>query len=189
MSSAPVSEILAPDTPILGQAKAPVLIVEFSDFTCGYCGKFYRETLPELKAQYLNTGKARFAYRDYPRDEKGWALVAAHAARCAGDQGQYWPMHDRFFDEAGRFGTGVIMRIAKNLRLKTDIFGACMDSQKHTAAILADKELGERLGFRGTPGFLIVRTNGEQFSDPIRIPGAASYSVFQQQIEKLLKKS
>src|SRR2546426_140195 len=84
MPSAPLTEILTPTTPTLGDQKAPVLIVEFSDFTCGYCGRFYRETLPALKAEYLNAGKVRFAYRDYPRDEKGWGLVAAHAARCAG---------------------------------------------------------------------------------------------------------
>ena len=189
MASAPVSEILSPTTPTLGQAKAPILIVEFSDFTCGYCGRFYRETLPVMKSQYLNTGKVRFAYRDFPRDEKGWGLVSAHAARCAGEQGQYWPMHDRLFDQAGRLGTGVLMRIAKDMRLKTDLFGTCMDSQKHIESIMADKELGEQLGFRGTPGFLIVRTAGDRFSDPVRIPGAASYAVFRDQIEKLLKKS
>jgi protein-disulfide isomerase len=187
MASAPVSEILAPTTPLLGQAKAPILIVEFSDFTCGYCGKFYRETLPQMKAQYLDTGKVRFAYRDYPRDQKGWGLVSAHAARCAGEQGKYWPMHDRLFDESGRLGTGVILRIAKSVGLKMDLFTTCMDSQKHVPAIMADKELGERLGFRGTPGFLIARTEGDHFSTLVRIPGAASYAVFQDQIEKLLK--
>jgi len=98
-------------------------------------------------------------------------------------------MHDRLFDQAGRLGTGVLMRIAKDMRLKTDLFGTCMDSQKHIESIMADKELGEQLGFRGTPGFLIVRTAGDRFSDPVRIPGAASYAVFQEQIEKLLKKS
>ena len=189
MASAPLSGILSPTTPTLGQAKAPVLIVEFSDFTCGYCGRFYRETLPVIKSQYLNTGKARFAYRDFPRDEKGWGLVSAHAARCAGEQGQYWPMHDQLFDQSGRLGTGALMRIVKDLRLKSDLFGKCMDSQKHVESILADKELGEQLGFRGTPGFLIVRTAGDRFSDPVRIPGAASYDVFRDQIEKLLKKS
>ncbi len=63
-----------------------------------------------------------------------------------------------------------------------------MDSQRHVESIMADKEAGERLGFRGTPGFVIVRMVGDRFSDPVRIPGAASYAVFQQQIEKLLKK-
>src|SRR5438132_9150067 len=140
MASAPISEILSPTTPTLGQAKAPVLIVEFSDFTCGYCGRFYRETLPEMKSQYLNTGKARFAYRDYPRDEKGWGLVAAHAARCAGEQGQYWGMHDRLFDQHARLGTGIIVKLAKDLKLNEKTFTACMDSEKRSEERRVGKE-------------------------------------------------
>lgn len=88
MAAGAISDILLPSTPTLGSPTAPVLIVEFSDFTCGYCGKFYRQTLPHIKAQYVDTGKVRLAYRDYPRDERGWGLVAAHAARCAGEQGR-----------------------------------------------------------------------------------------------------
>jgi protein-disulfide isomerase len=188
MPSAMVTDILKPETPTLGDKHAPVLLVEFSDFTCGYCGKFYRETLPLLKSQYFSTGKVRFAYRDYPRDEKGWGLVASHAARCAGEQGHYWDMHDRLFDEAGRLGTGVIMRIAKGLKLNVDSFGTCMDSQRHIKAIIADREEGTNLGFRGTPGFLLVTTDGTRIANPIKIPGAASYAVFEKQIDQLLKK-
>ena len=171
--------------------EAPILVVEFSDFTCGYRGKFYRETLPQMKSQYLDTGKARFAYGTILEMRKDGAWFLRMRARCAGEQGQYWPMHDRLFDQAGRFGNGVIMRIVKDLRLKQEMFGTCIDYsfQKHVDSIMADKELGERLGFRGTPGFLIVRTTGDRFTDAVRIPGAASYEVFAQQIEKLLKKS
>src|SRR3989441_8254374 len=81
MASGRLADILLPSTPTLGDPKASVLMIEFSDFTCGYCGRFYRETLPALKAEYLGAGKVRFAYRDYPRDPEGWGLVAAHAAR------------------------------------------------------------------------------------------------------------
>src|SRR5438094_3644454 len=97
MPSTPLTEILAPSTPTLGDQKAPVLIVEFSDFTCGHCVPFYREPLPALKAEYLDAGKVRCAYRDYPRDTEGVGRVAAHAARCAGEQGKFWEMHDRLF--------------------------------------------------------------------------------------------
>ena len=188
MLTGPLTDILTPVTPIKGDPKAPVLIVEFSDFTCGYCGKFYRETLPALKAEYLNAGKARFAYRDYPRDPEGWGLVAAHAARCAGEQGQFWGMHDRLFDQHARLGTGVIMGLARALRLNEKTFAACMDSQKHVPAIMADREEGVRLGFRGTPGFLIVRTDGKRFSDPVMIPGAIPLATFSAEINRLLKK-
>ena len=188
MASGRLADILLPSTPTLGNPKAPVLVIEFSDFTCGYCGRFYRETLPALKAEYLDAGKARFAYRDYPRDPEGLGLVAAHAARCAGEQGQFWGMHDRLFDQHARLGTGIIMQLAKDLQLDEKTFAACMDSQKHVPAIMADRELGTSLGFHGTPGFLIVRTDGHRFSDAFTIPGAVPYATFQKEIERLLKK-
>jgi len=189
MPSTPLTEILAPSTPTLGDQKAPVLIVEFSDFTCGYCGRFYRETLPALKAEYLDAGKVRFAYRDYPRDTEGVGLVAAHAARCAGEQGQFWGMHDRLFDQHARLGTGIIVKLARDLKLNEKTFAACMDSEKHVSAIMADRELATTtLGFHGTPGFLIVRTDGHRFADALMIPGAVPYATFQKEIERLLKK-
>ena len=188
MATGLLADILPPSTPTLGDTKAPILIVEFSDFTCGYCGRFYRETLPTLKTEYLASGKARFAYRDYPRDAEGWGLVAAHAARCAGEQSQFWKMHDRLFEQGARMGKGVVLRIAKDLRLKLDLFTACMDSQKHIEAILADRDVASKLGFRGTPGFLIVRTDGRRFSDAFSIPGAVRYEIFRNEIERLLRK-
>lgn len=187
MASGNLADVLPSETPTLGDASAPVLIIEFSDFTCGYCGKFYRETLPQIREEYLNTGKVRFAYRDYPRDERGVGLMAAHAARCAGEQGHFWEMHDRLFDESSRLGQSVIVRIARDLRLNTDVFAACMDSQKHVKSIIADRDAGAGFGFRGTPGFLLIRTDGTRFKDPVRIPGAAGYAVFRLQIEQLLK--
>ncbi len=188
MASGNLADILLPNTPTLGDAKAPILMVEFSDFTCGYCGKFFRETLPALKTEYLKPGKVRFAYRDYPRDEEGWGLVAAHAARCAGEQGRFWDMHDRLFEQHARLGTGVILQLAKDLRLNADAFAACMDSEKHIPAIMADREMAGRLRFRGTPGFLLVRTDGKHFTDAFTIPGAVPYDRFRTEIEKLLKK-
>src|SRR5712692_1849976 len=189
MPSGLLTDILTPSTPLLGDPKAPVLLVEFSDFTCGYCGRFYRETLPPLKSTYLKPANVRFAYRDYPRDEKGWGLVAAHAARCAGEQGKFWEMHDKLFDQHANLGTGVIMKLAKDLKLNEKTFAACMDSQKHVPAIMADRELATTtLGFLGTPGFLVVRTDGHRFADALTIPGAVPFETFRKEIDRLLKK-
>ena len=188
MAAGRLADILLPSTPTLGNPNASVLVIEFSDFTCGYCGRFYRETLPALKTEYLNAGKVRFAYRDYPRDPEGWGLVAAHAARCAGEQGQFWGMHDRLFDQHARLGTGIIMQLAKDLQLNNKTFAACMDSQKHVPAIKADRDLATSLGFIGTPGFLVVRTDGRRFTDTFAIPGAVPYATFQKEIERLLMK-
>ena len=76
---------------VKGQPKAPVTLVEYSDFTCYYCGRFYRDSLPDLVKNYIDTGKMHFMYRDYPRGSVG--MNTSMAARCAGEQGKYWPMH------------------------------------------------------------------------------------------------
>ncbi|HZC82040.1 MAG TPA: thioredoxin domain-containing protein, partial [Nitrospiraceae bacterium] len=101
------------DGRIRGRADAPLTLLEYSDFTCGYCGKFFRETWPRLQAKYIETGKVRFVYRDYPRSDQGIGVEAAVAARCAGAQGRYWPMHDRLFSERGRLDSGLFKGYAK----------------------------------------------------------------------------
>ena len=79
--------------------------------------KFFKETLPRLQATYIDTGKVRFVYRDYPRADHGVGVEAAVAARCAGAQGQYWAMHDRLFGEGGRLDSGAFKGFAKSIGL------------------------------------------------------------------------
>src|SRR5437867_11500160 len=127
MASGRLADILLPSTPTLGDPKASVLMIEFSDFTCGYCGRFYRETLPAPKAEYLGAGKVRFAYRDYPRDPEGWGLGAAHAARCAGAQGQFRGMDYRRFRQRAGLSKGLILQLARDLQLDQNMLAACSD--------------------------------------------------------------
>ena len=107
-----------------GQANAPVTLIEYSDFTCGYCLKFFKETWPRIQARYVDTGKVRFLYRDYPRADQGPAVDAATAARCAGAQGKYWPMHDRLFAEGGRLGKDVYLKHAAAIGLDRTMFNS-----------------------------------------------------------------
>ena len=90
------------DQRVRGNLDATVTMIEYSDFTCGFCLKFFKETWPRIQSRYVETGKVRFLYKDYPRADQGPGLAAAVAARCAGDQGAYWPMHDRLFAEGAR---------------------------------------------------------------------------------------
>ncbi|HEY7531638.1 MAG TPA: thioredoxin domain-containing protein, partial [Nitrospiraceae bacterium] len=105
------------DGRIRGRADAPVTLIEYSDFTCGYCLKFFRDTWPKLQAKYVETGKLRFVYRDYPRADRGVGVDAAVAARCAGAQGRYWAMHDRLFGEGARLDSGTFRVYAKAIGL------------------------------------------------------------------------
>lgn len=176
-----------PDGRTRGNPNAPVTMIEYSDFTCGYCVKFFRDTWPRLRDKYVETGKVRLLYRDYPRDPDGPAMTAAIAARCAGDQGRYWDMHDRLF--AGRIETDTIQAHAKTIGLNQPAFAACLRDAPHRPSILQDKEDGIRIGFVGTPGFILMRTGQGGKEKPIGLPGAFPVGVFEQEIDRLLKLS
>ena len=173
------------DVRLRGNPGAPITLIEYSDFTCGYCQKFFRETWPRLQAKYVETGKVRFLYRDFPRASQGPALNAAGAARCAGDQGKYWPMHDRLY--GGRLDLSEFQRHARALGLNLLAFTKCVDDGRYTDAIFKDKEEGTSLGFRGTPGFVLMLTRGSTHESPLMIPGAFPFDVFEEEIDRLLK--
>ena len=171
-----------------GQANAPVTLIEYSDFTCGYCLKFFRETWPRIQARYVDTGKVKFLYRDYPRADQGPGLDAALAARCAGGQGKYWAMHDRLFAEGGRIDQAVILRHAVAIGLTQATFERCLKEKSHVASIFEDREEANRWGFHGTPGFILIRTaSGPTEKEPaIAIPGAFPFEMFAEEIDRLL---
>lgn len=89
------------DDPILGSANAPVTMIEFSDYQCPFCHSFWKQTLPQIKKDYIDTGKVKFVYRDFPLNIHPMAEPAARAANCAGEQGKYWEYHDKIFGEQG----------------------------------------------------------------------------------------
>ncbi|ALA60678.1 thioredoxin domain-containing protein [Nitrospira moscoviensis] len=176
------------DGRIRGQADAPVTLIEYSDFTCGYCLKFFTETWPRIQARYVDTGKVRFLYRDYPRADQGPGVEAAVAARCAGAQGKYWPMHDRLFAEGGRLDKTVYLRHAGAIGLERTAFERCLKSGKYTDSIFEDRQEANRWGFHGTPGFILMQTAGEptENNPAIAIPGAFPFEMFAEEIDRLL---
>jgi len=167
-----------------GDPKAPVTLIEYSDFTCGYCRKFFQETWPRLQTQYVDTGKVRFLYRDFPRASEGPAVHAALAARCAGDQGRYWSMHDRLYGR--HHEPAELQRHAAAIGLDVPVFVKCVQGGKHRDAIFRDKEDGLDLGVRGTPRFVLQLTK-ESGEAAILIPGAFPFDVFSKEIDRLLK--
>ena len=176
------------DGRVRGQTNAPVTLIEYSDFTCGYCLKFFKDTWPLIQARYVDTGKVRFLYRDYPRADQGPGLDAAIAARCAGAQGKYWAMHDRLFAEGGRLDKAAHLRHASALGLDQSAFERCMDDGRYTKSIFEDRLEANRWGFRGTPGFILMQTAvGPTEKEPaIAIPGAVPFKTFAEEIDRLL---
>jgi protein-disulfide isomerase len=165
----------ADDGMTLGDDDAPVTIVEFSDYQCPYCASTYRETWPLLKAEFVDTGRVRVVFKDNPLTNIHPQAPKAHeAARCAGEQGAYWEMHDLLFDRQAEWGGSsdhvtVLKRYASELGLATDAFDACLDSSRWADAVLADTAEGTRLGVRGTPTFFI---------DGYPLVGAQPYQTF-----------
>lgn len=187
VAPAPTS-LAAPDIRLRGNAEAPVTMIEYSDFTCGYCVKFFRETWPRLQAKYVETGKLRFLYRDYPRADHGIGLNAAVAARCAGDQGRYWAMHDRLFAEGGRLDETTVTQCAKTIGLNLSDFGQCVRNGRHVDQIFRDRQEANEWGFRGTPGFVLMYTKKvpTDKEPAIAIPGAFPFEAFAEEIDRML---
>lgn len=177
------------DGRIRGRADAPVTLIEYSDFTCGYCLKFFRDTWPKLQAKYVETGKLRFVYRDYPRADRGVGVEAAVAARCAGTQGRYWAMHDRLFGQGGRLDSGAFRNYAKAIGLDQEAFARCFDERRYLESIFQDRQEANRWGFHGTPGFILMHTvGGATEKEPaVAIPGAFPFDEFAEEIERLLR--
>ncbi|MDP4008719.1 MAG: thioredoxin domain-containing protein [Candidatus Peregrinibacteria bacterium] len=165
-----------------GEADAPVVIKEFSDFQCPYCQRFFANTLPSIEEAYIKTGKVRIEYKDFPLGSHQNAKPAAIAARCAGAQGNYWGMHDVLFLNHEAWASSldpksVFKAMAKALKLNEKKFAVCLESTEFNALIDADQAEGARAGMTGTPGFLI---NGE------KIVGAMPFATFQAIIDPML---
>ena len=147
---------------VRGDPKAPVTIVEFSDFQCPYCKKA-AATMNDLLSKY--NGRVKLAFRDFPlREIHPQAQIAAEAARCACDQGKFWEFHDALFADPSKLDEAALIAHARVLGLNERSFQSCLTSGKFKAKIEADLQDGSRVGVSGTPGFFIngVFLNGAQ---------------------------
>ncbi len=189
-SNAPVvAEVSLAGNPILGKKDAPITLIEFSDYQCPFCNRFFRTTLPTLKTEFIETGKVRYVFRDFPLDRiHPYARKAAEAAHCAGDQGKYWEMHDAMFQSQKALQVDKLKTYATNLKLDATAFNACLENGKYTAEVEKDYQDGTAAGVRGTPGFFIGKTRPGDTIQGALISGAQPFAVFRQTIEGLLKK-
>jgi protein-disulfide isomerase len=161
-----------------------VTIVEFSDFECPFCARFYTDTLPELTKEYIDSGEIAFYYRHCPLSFHPQAVPSALASECANDQGKFWEMHDKIFDEnnAGKLGSATdetYKGYAADLGLNADQFNSCFDDKTHQSKVDEDFAAGNEVGVSGTPTFYI---NGRQ------LVGAQPFTAFKAVIDEELKK-
>ena len=149
-----------------GDPKAPVTIIEFGDFQCPACGGFFAEVEPLVDAEFINTGKAKFWFYDFPLVQvHPNAFLASRAGRCAEDQGKFWPFHDTLYRTQGRWSSlqnpaGDFEDYAEQLGLDKGDFSSCLRSDKHADLISASLELGTQLQLPGTPTIMISSGKG-----------------------------
>src|SRR3989344_5308544 len=148
-------EVSVDDDAFIGEENALVTIVEFSDYQCPFCERFYLQTLDQLKKEYIDTGKVKLVYRDFPLDFHPNAQKAAEAAECAGEQNKYWEMHNKLFESGVEGGVATFKVYAKDLGLDTGKFDTCLDSGKTASEVKKDMQDGSAAGISGTPGFII----------------------------------
>jgi protein-disulfide isomerase len=170
----------------IGDAKAPLVIVEYTDFQCPFCQQFHNQAFAQIKANYIDTGKVRFISRDFPLDFHDNARRAATAARCAGEQGKFWEMRHVMIVNADQLKAENLATYAGNIKMDVPKFKACLDNpDKYKAQI--DKEIAEGgvAGVTGTPTFVIGHLEGDKL-DGVRLVGAQPYSNFDAKIQEML---
>ncbi len=175
-------EVDPDDWHVQGSAEAPVTIVEYSDFQCPFCVRYFNETYPQIKEQYVDTGQVRYIFRHFPLQFHSEAGPAAQAAECAGEQGKFWEMHDALFESQSEWAGNAeaparFADLAEELGMGRAEFQACLSSDKYAAKVQEDLQAGIADGVDGTPAF---RING------VALSGAQPFAAFQQQIEYFL---
>lgn len=167
---------------VIGKVDAPITMVEYSDFQCPLCKRFFDDTLPTIMKDYVNTGKVKLVYKEFPLSIHPQAPDAAMAAECALEQNKFWEMHDLLFKNQTDWSgsathNDTFKKFAGNLGMDAKQFADCLDNQKHLGAINKDYQEGLGRAVRGTPTFYI--------NDQI-IVGAQDTSVFTDTLNKIL---
>jgi protein-disulfide isomerase len=170
-----------------GDAAAEMVLLEFSDFECPFCGRFFRETYKPLVEQFVSTGKVRYGFKHFPLGIHTQAIGAAAASECARFQNRFWDMHHKLFSQQSLLGRSALENHAESLNLNVIQFKACLDSPDSTQMVREDYREARRLGLTSTPTFMIGRIADDGYlSLQTRINGAQDLSVFQKVLNEAL---
>ncbi len=175
-------------SPYLGNPAAPITLVEFGDYQCFFCNKYFHDTEEKLLKNYVETGKVKIIFKDFTIIGPD-SVNAAHAAHCADDQGLFWEYHDTLYnnwtgENNGWASSENLLRFAQKIGLNIDEFSQCMIDAIHEGIVLASNEDAKTLGLTGTPGFFVIGPD----NTITKIPGAQPYEVFQKVFETELEK-
>lgn len=182
------------DDPILGDKDAPVTIIEFSDYECPFCKRHFDQTYPDLKKDYIDSGKVKLVFRDLPLPfHDPMATTEAIAANCAKEQGGdevYFKMHDIMFEKTTSNGNGLrkddLYKFATDLGLNSANFKSCLDSEKYKDEVQKDLSDANSVGASGTPTFFIGKSTSGKEIEGTKLVGAQPYSAFKTLIDQKL---
>ena len=178
------------DDAVLGSPDAQLVMVEFSDFNCGFCGRYHAETFPQLLSTYIESGDLLYVYRDYIGVGGQVSLAAANAAECVRAQtgdAEYMEIVQGMFAGSGRKNVDRVRSLASGFDLDEAALEACIANEEFRDEVLADTSTAQGAGARGTPAFFIGQLNEDGTVEGINIPGAQPFSVFEQVIAERLE--
>jgi protein-disulfide isomerase len=185
----PVSENAKP----LGNQDSNITVIEFADYRCPFCHKFHEETLDKIVTNFINTGKAKYFFKDFVVNDRGeykGSMQAAVASHCAAEQGKYWEyaneIYKNFQPEPQQWITlDSLLQFANNVQIQDiEKFKSCVESNKYQNQIQESGSLAKQLGITGTPSFVVLKNNKIQTT----FPGAVPYEYFEKTLNALALK-
>ena len=185
-----ILQVSIDDDPVKGDIDAPVTVIEFSDFQCPFCSRFYTNTLADLEENYIDTGKVKLVFRDLPLSSIHPNAFPAHvAAECADEQDKFWDYHDMLFEKQAEWSrlssdglSEKLLEYGTTVGLNTSNFESCLSSQEMEDEVNADLSEARTLGATGTPSFFI----GNEENGYVKLIGAQPFASFQKTIDEQL---
>jgi protein-disulfide isomerase len=183
-----LSVFTANASPFLGNENAPITLVEFGDYQCFFCNKFFHDTEGSIIKDYVETGQVKIIFKDFTIIGPD-SVSAAQATHCANDQGKFWEFHDELYNNWNGENNGWasvenLKGFASDLGLDSKKFDECLDSKKYENVVAASRRDAQTLGLTGTPAFFVIGPDNQI----TKIGGAQPFSVFQQTFNSELAK-
>jgi protein-disulfide isomerase len=183
-----LANLIKEGSPHLGSMSAPVTIIDFSDFQCYLCARYFKNTEPKINETYIQTGKANLVFKHLPNRGTD-SMGAAIAAQCTDDQGMFWQFHNLLYNNQRSIDSGWVNK--DNLKkfaskiggLNIEKFNSCVDTQKYKSFVERDIAFAASFGFHDTPNFVVVNSDG---SNAEIINGAQPFAAFKALVDKRL---
>jgi protein-disulfide isomerase len=174
-------------SPILGSKDAPITMVEFGDYQCFYCNKFYHTTEPDIMKNYVDTGKVKLIFKDLTIIGQD-SVNAANAAHCAQEKGKFWEYHDMLYNNWAGENTGWassknLLAFATQVNITDSDFNSCISDARYISVVKGSVTDAQTLGLTGTPDFFIIAPD----NSVTKIVGAQPYDVFDEIFKSKLK--